>query len=131
MADARDHELRIARGAIRELEQKIFSQEQALAVLRASVACYQRDIEDPPAYLKDAVIRAAGLGAMAEELAALKKALTAAPAQPTPDARQPLTFEEWWESAGPNTVSVYEAAKSTWEFLTVHGITATTGENKT
>lgn len=75
-------ELRIARGAIRELEQKVFSQEQAIAVLRASVARYQRDMEDPPAYLQDAVIRAAGLGAMAEEIAALKKKLTAAPTPP-------------------------------------------------
>ena len=75
-------ELRIARGAIRELEAKVFSQEQALAVLRASVDSYHRDMADPPGYLQDAVIRAAGLGAMAEQIAALKAA------QPV---RQPLT----------------------------------------
>lgn len=84
-------ELRIARGAIRELEQKVFSQEQAIAVLRASVARYQRDMEDPPAYLQDAVIRAAGLGAMAEEIAALKKKLTAAPTPPA----QPAVPSAW------------------------------------
>jgi hypothetical protein len=39
------------------------------------VACYQRDMADPPAYLQDAVIKAAGLGAMAEQIAALKKQL--------------------------------------------------------
>lgn len=75
-------ELRIARGAIRELEAKVFSQEQALTVLRSSVDSYHRDMADPPGYLQDAVIRAAGLGAMAEQIAALKKA------QPV---RQPLT----------------------------------------
>lgn len=59
--------LRIARGTIRELEAKVFSQDQALAVLRASVASYQRDMADPPGYLQDAVIRAAGLGALHEQ----------------------------------------------------------------
>lgn len=43
-------------------------------------------------------------------------------AQPAPAAREPLTFEEWWESAGPNTVSAYESARSTWEFLVAHGV---------
>lgn len=43
-------------------------------------------------------------------------------ALPAPAAREPLTFEEWWESDGPNTVSAYEAARSTWEFLVAHGV---------
>jgi uncharacterized coiled-coil protein SlyX len=74
---ARDYysELLIARAAIKELESKVFDQEQALAVLRASVASHQRDMADPPSYLQDAVIKAAGLGAMAEQVAALKKQL--------------------------------------------------------
>lgn len=42
--------------------------------------------------------------------------------RPAPAAREPLTFEEWWESAGPNTVSAYESARSTWEFLVAHGV---------
>jgi len=65
-------ELLIARSAVQELEQKVFSLEQCKAILQASVASYQRDMLDPPAYLQDAVIKAAGLGAMAEQIAAAK-----------------------------------------------------------
>ena len=79
-------ELRIARAAIRELEAKVFSQEQALAVLRTSVDSYHRDMSNPPGYLQDVVIKAAGLGAMAEQIAALKA--TANRVQPE---RKPLT----------------------------------------
>jgi hypothetical protein len=50
--------------AVQELEAKVFSQEQALEVLRTCVARHQRDEADPPGYLQDAVIKAAGLGAL-------------------------------------------------------------------
>jgi hypothetical protein len=63
-----------ARGAVRELEAKAFSQDQALGVLRACVDRHQRDAADPPGYLQDAVIRAAGLGALhTERDAAIKE----------------------------------------------------------
>lgn len=79
-------ELLTARGAVQELEQKVFSQEQAIAILRTCVASHQRDMADPPAYLQDAVIKAAGLGAMAEQIAELKRQATHTPTQPAAGA---------------------------------------------
>lgn len=67
MRDALRAELDTARGAIRELEHKVFGQEQAIVVLQTSVQQHQRDIADPPGYLQDAVIRAAGLGVLHEQ----------------------------------------------------------------
>lgn len=66
-SDALAKDLRTARGAISELERKVFEQEQALVVLRACLHRHQRDADDPPGYLQDAVIRAAGLGALHEQ----------------------------------------------------------------
>jgi hypothetical protein len=63
-----------ARGAVKELEAKVFSQEQALEVLRTCVARHQRDEADPPGYLQDAVIKAAGLGALHTERDMYRKA---------------------------------------------------------
>jgi hypothetical protein len=62
-----------ARGAVREFEAKVFNQEHALNVLRACVDRHQRDAADPPGYPQDAVIRAAGLGALHTERGAAIK----------------------------------------------------------
>lgn len=35
--------------------------------------------------------------------------------QGRPAAVEPTDFDAWWETDGPNTTSVYEAAKSAWE----------------
>jgi uncharacterized coiled-coil protein SlyX len=87
-------ELLTARGAVQELEQKVFSQEQAIAILRTCVASHQRDMADPPAYLQDAVIKAAGLGAMAEQIAELKRQATHTPTQPAAGA-DVLDAQRW------------------------------------
>lgn len=63
-----------ARGAVKELEAKVFSQGQALDVLRTCVARHQRDEANPPGYLQDAVIRAAGIGALHTERDMYRKA---------------------------------------------------------
>lgn len=56
-----------ARGAVRELEQQVFTLQQQCNVLQTCIDSHQRDIKDPPGYLQDAVIRAAGLGALHEQ----------------------------------------------------------------
>lgn len=59
--------LNTARGAVRELEQQVFALQQQRDVLQTCIDSHQRDIKDPPGYLQDAVIRAAGLGALHEQ----------------------------------------------------------------
>lgn len=56
-----------ARGAVRELERQVFALQQQRDVLQTCLDRHQRDAGDPPGYLQDAVIRAAGLGALHEE----------------------------------------------------------------
>ncbi len=56
-----------ARGALRELERQVFALQQQRDVLQTCLDRHQRDAADPPGYLQDAVIRAAGLGALHEQ----------------------------------------------------------------
>lgn len=56
-----------ARRAIRELEDKLGRADATADALRLCVASMQRDMEAPPGYLQDAVIKAAGLGALHHE----------------------------------------------------------------
>lgn len=56
-----------ARGALRELERQVFALQQQRDVLQTCLGRHQRDAADPPGYLQDAVIRAAGLGALHEQ----------------------------------------------------------------
>lgn len=63
-----------ARGAVRELERQVFALQQQRDVLQTCLDRHQRDEADPPGYLQDAVIRAAGLGALhTERDAAIKE----------------------------------------------------------
>lgn len=72
--DAAADERNTARGAVRELERQVFALQQQRDVLQTCLDRHQRDEVDPPGYLQDAVIRAAGLGALhTERDAAIKE----------------------------------------------------------
>ncbi len=68
-------ELVTARGAIADLENRLEVATATIEFLRLQVDNMQRDLDDPPGYLQDRVIRKAGLGGMAEELQALRRQL--------------------------------------------------------
>lgn len=72
--------LRTARGAIKELEAQVFALTQQREVLQTCLAQHQRDAADPPSYLQAAVLKAAGLNALAEELAVIRNRCTPAAA---------------------------------------------------
>ena len=112
-------ELLTARGAVQELEQKVFSQEQAIAILRTCVASHQRDMADPPAYLQDAVIKAAGLGAMAEQIAELKRQATHTPTQPAAGAD--VLDAKRWQLRCETLRALFPSAPSDYELDTAIG----------
>ena len=96
-----------ARGAVRELERQVFTLQQQRDVLQTCLDRHQRDEADPPGYLQDAVVRAAGLGALhtgrdaaIKERDALRARLDAAAGQ------EPVAWTvTHWSGTGPRDFS--------------------------
>lgn len=90
-----------ARGAVRELEQQVFTLQQQCNVLQTCIDSHQRDIKDPPGYLQDAVIRAAGLGALHEQRDAAVKERDALRAWKAEiEAQEPAAEVRTWHKSG-------------------------------